>query len=457
MTLPEDFRSIMAPVMGAEYDTFVQALEKEEPKRGLRVNTRKLSAEKFAEISPFALTPSPLCRDAFTVALDTPIGTHPFHHAGLYYVQDPSASAAVEVLDPQPGEHILDLCAAPGGKSTHIAARLGDDPDSLLVSNEIVPRRAKILSSNLERFGARNVVVCCASPDDFAELCPDTFDAVLVDAPCSGEGMFRRDEQALQEYSREHVESCAARQSLILDSAAETVRPGGRLVYSTCTFNPLENEGVIEAFLQRHPDFSVGTITTPKLPAGRPEWANARAELSCTSRLMPHLCPGEGHFIALLHRDGDGFAESGTARTGEPLSKKESAEFAAFWKENFSISVFNTPLRHDGFIYLVPNIPRLPRILRAGICAAQLAKGRIEPTHSLYLALGIDEICKKCILSPNSPEISAFLRGETLKSDDFTGWGAVAVGDASAAWNLGFGKISGGILKNHYPKGLRNI
>ncbi len=455
MTLPDDFTATMAPLLGAEYEDFLHALETQPILRGLRVNTRKISAADFAGCAPFALTPSPLCRDAFTVPADTPLGLHPYHYAGLYYVQDPSASAAVEALNPQPGERILDLCAAPGGKSTHIAARIGDGTGSLLVANEIVPRRAKILSSNLERIGARNAVVCCASPEDFARVCPDSFDAVLVDAPCSGEGMFRRDEQAVREYSAAHVQSCAARQNRILDSAAQTVRPGGRLVYSTCTFNPYENEGVVDAFLTRHPDFSIEPIAFPALPGGRPEWAGDRAELAHTARLMPHLCPGEGHFIALLRRRGNAALPECEADIPQTLTKAELSLFASFWNENFSIPVYAAPQKYEEFLYLAPPTPQLPCRLRSGICAARLARGRIEPCHSLYLSLSIDEIYKKLVFPPDSKEILAFLRGETLKSDEFSGWTGVGITNGSQAWPLGFGKISGGILKNHYPKGLR--
>ena len=444
----------MTPLLGDEAPAFFGALEDAVPGRGLRVNTLKVTARDFAAISPFALTPSPLCPDAFVTPPDAPLGLHPYHAAGLYYVQDPSASAAVEVLAPRKGEKILDLCAAPGGKSTHIAACLADAPGSLLVANEIVPRRARILSSNLERIGARNAVVCCASPEDFAAVCPEAFDAVLVDAPCSGEGMFRRDEQAVREYSLEHVRSCAARQGLILDSAAACVRPGGRLVYSTCTFNPYENEGVVDAFLSRHPDFSIVPIPFPALPAGRPEWIGARAELSRAGRLMPHLTPGEGHFAALLARAGD--ADAAPCLPPEKrLPKKDAQDFAAFWEENFSVPVFGTPMAHGELIYLCPDAPPLPRVLRAGVCAAHTARGRIEPEHGLYLSLRKDEFLKKCVFSPDSPEIAAFLRGETLKIENIAGYSAVCTGMEGNAWALGFGKVSGGILKNHYPKGLR--
>ena len=454
MPLPSDFTQMMAPFLGEEYDAFARALEDAVPGRGLRVNTLKISAREFAAYSPFPLTSSPLCPDAFVTPPDERLGLHPFHAAGLYYVQDPSASAAVEVLAPKAGEKILDLCAAPGGKSTHIAARLADAPGSLLVANEIVPRRARILSSNLERIGAKNAVVCCASPEDFAGACVEAFDAVLVDAPCSGEGMFRRDEQAVREYSLEHVKSCAARQSLILDSAACCVRPGGRLVYSTCTFNPYENEGVIDAFLSRHPDFSIRPILFPPLPAGRPEWIGASPALARAGRLMPHLTPGEGHFAALLVRDGDADAAPCTP-PDKPPAKKLAADFTAFWEENFTCPVFGTPVLHGELIYLAPSMPPLPHVLRAGVCAARTARGRIEPEHGLFLALHKDEFLKKCVFSPDSPDISAFLRGETLKIEEISGYCAVCTGIEENAWALGFGKVSGGILKNHYPKGLR--
>ena len=455
MALPSDFVDLMTPLLGEEAAPFFAALEADVPGRGLRVNTLKISAEDFAAISPFALTPSPLCPDAFVTEPDARLGLHAFHAAGLYYVQDPSASAAVEVLAPKPGEKILDLCAAPGGKSTHIAARLSDAPGSLLAANEIVPRRAKILSANLERIGAKNAVVCCASPEDFAAQCEGAFDAVLVDAPCSGEGMFRRDEQAVREYSLEHVKSCASRQGLILDSAAACVRPGGRLVYSTCTFNPYENEGVIDAFLSRHPDFSIAPIPFPALLPGRPEWAGADASLINAGRLMPHKCPGEGHFVCLLLRAGEGEAALLSAPREGTLGKRESADFASFWKENFISPIFGTPVLHGDLICLAPDSIPLPRVLRAGVCAARLAKRRIEPEHSLFLSLSKDEFAKKCVFSPDSPEIAAFLRGETLKIKNISGFAAVCAGSDSGAWALGFGKISGGILKNHYPKGLR--
>ncbi len=455
LTFPEDFTAMIAPLLGAEYNDFLDALNHQPILRGLRVNTRKISCVDFVKRTPFALTPSPLCRDAFTVAAQTPLGLHPYHYAGLYYVQDPSASAAVEAMNPQPGEWILDLCAAPGGKSTHIAARIGDGPGSLLVANEIVPRRAKILSSNLERIGARNAVVCCASPEDFAQICPETFDAVLVDAPCSGEGMFRRDPEAVREYSAAHVQSCVVRQNHILDSAAQTVRPGGRLVYSTCTFNPYENEGVVDAFLSRHPDFSIGTISYPPLPPGRPEWGGGRADLVHTGRLMPHLCPGEGHFIALLRRSGNAARPECEMRTAQMPTTAEQSLFASFWEENFTIPIYANLHRHDEFFYLAPLAPALPHLLRSGVCAARLARNRIEPCHALYLSLDIDEIRNKLIFSPESSEISAFLRGEVLKTNGFPGWTAIGAGDETLAWPLGFGKISAGICKNHYPKGLR--
>ena len=457
MPIPADFASIMRPVMGQEYELLEHELLYGEVKRGLRVNTLKISAADFARISPFALSPSSLCRDAFYIdEEDAKPGLHPYHHAGLYYIQDPSASAAVEALDPQPGEWVLDLCAAPGGKSTHIAARLANAPGSLLVANDIVPKRAKILSSNLERIGARNAVVCSASPDDFARICPQTFDAVLTDAPCSGEGMFRRDEQAVRDYSSAHVESCASRQKLILDNAAACVRPGGRLVYSTCTFNPYENEGVVEDFLRTHDDFSLAQIKYPSLPPARPEWVGARAELALAARAMPHLCPGEGHFIALLLRRGSDTAGREYAAEDDALKGREKEDFTYFWNENFNLPVFGTPCRRGGLVCIAPPRPALPHRICAGVCAAELMRGRIEPQHGIFLSLNMQHFFKKCILPPDGPEIAAFLRGESIKRDDFTGFGAVCTGTENAYWCVGFGKISGGTLKNHYPKGLRS-
>ena len=261
-----------------------------------------------------SLTPIPWVKEGYYYEAQARPGRHPFHEAGVYYIQEPSAMAVTELLDPQPGERILDLCAAPGGKSSHIASRLKGK--GFLLSNEIHPARAKILSQNMERMGVSNGVVVNEEPSRLAAVFPEFFDGIVVDAPCSGEGMFRKDEEAVEQWSEEHVKMCAARQEQILAQAARMIKPGGRIVYSTCTFAPEEHEGTVLNFLKGHEDFYLEqTEGCEKFSHGKPEWAGfgdgeeksheeeaAIYHLERTFRLLPHCLEGEGHFIAVIRR-----------------------------------------------------------------------------------------------------------------------------------------------------------
>ena len=299
--IPQAFLERMRALPGFDCAAFERALQ-EEPRRGLRVNTLKISAADFAALSPFALTPSPMCPEGFLIDAEAPAGKHPYHAAGLYYLQEPSAQSAVTALDPAPGSRVLDLCAAPGGKATHAAARIA--PAGLLVANECVPNRARTLSFNLERMGVRCCAVTTVMPEALVKACPGWFDAVIADVPCSGEGMFRREPRALEEWSPAHAAACAERGRRILADAAALVRPGGMLLFSTCTFNPDENEGAVEFLLRQRPDFEVLSIDAVRLPPARPDWAGARPEMARAARLMLTDAPGEGHFIARLRRTG---------------------------------------------------------------------------------------------------------------------------------------------------------
>ena len=247
MTLPGVFAERMQRLLGGEYEAFEESYGQAR-QYGLRCNLLKGTEEKFVGVMPFPLEKISWAREGFYYDAAAQPGRHVLHEAGAYYSQEPSAMAAVEVLAPEPGERILDLCAAPGGKSTQIAGRM--QGQGLLVSNEIIGERARILSQNVERMGVAGCVVCSEKPERMAALFPSFFDRVLVDAPCSGEGMFRKEEEAREEWSLENVQMCAERQALILEEAAKMVKPGGVLVYSTCTFSPEENEGTISAFLR---------------------------------------------------------------------------------------------------------------------------------------------------------------------------------------------------------------
>ncbi len=428
--LPPEFLNRMQTLLNEAYEAFLASYA-EPPVRGLRVNTLKISIEEFLRISPFALSPSGVIDEGFILEGGAQgAGSHPYHAAGLYYMQEPSAMSAVKALRIERGMKVLDLCAAPGGKSAAIAARLGGE--GLLVANEIDFPRAKTLQYNMERMGAVNAAVTSTHPETLCSALQEEFDAVLTDAPCSGEGMFRKDENAAAEWSKEHVLSCAARQKAILSSAARAVSPGGALVYSTCTFSREENEGVIEAFLSSHPEF----------------------ETEFTERLYPHKMRGEGHFVARLVKKG--VRRSGAGKPF-PLKPCADAAYARFIEDTFSFPPAGKPcLLPDGRVFLLgaelPEGLKNVRMLTAGVCAGELTKGRFEPSHALFLACHGGVYARSLDFLPGDARLYAFLRGETIAAETLRGYCAVTV----SGYPVGFGKASEGVLKNRLPKALRS-
>ena len=453
--IPNDFLTDMKPLLGDAYNAFEKAMLEGEPQKGLRVNTLKVSCADFEEVAPFALQKSVLCTEGYIVTAEERAGSHVYHHAGLYYMQEPSAGCVIEALAPTKGMRVLDLCAAPGGKSGHIAARLAQS--GLLVANECVASRAKILRSNLERLGVRNACVTSAMPDRVATAFPSYFDAVVVDAPCSGEGMFRKEESACTDWSREHAKSCAQRQRSILDSAAETVAADGILLYSTCTLNPWEDERVIDDFLKAHPEFVIEAIDAVKLPPAHPEWCDASPELRLAAKLMPHEIDGEGHFVARLRRrDGNRCDSYATPKkvAVRALTKEEHKILNNFWDEQFTCPMWTEPVVCGELVYLPTEQPNLP-IICSGIPVGTVKGARFEPEHALYMALAAKDIRNICRFAPNDPVLDRYLAGEEIPWDAEKGYGAVCVGEETFCTPLGFGKASGGVLKNKYPKGLR--
>ena len=439
MELPQAFVERMKEQLKEESSAFFDSYQKP-PFRGIRINPPKCTLENLKKSLPFSLVQTPFSPLSYYVPDDQKIGSFPMYHAGAFYSQEPSASSAVTALSPQPGERILDLCAAPGGKSTQIGALLNGK--GLLWSNEVVSSRVSILLSNIERMGIRNAVISNCEPEHLCTSLPEFFDRVLVDAPCSGEGMFRRDPRAIEEWSPEHVKSCAGRQLAILESAQKALMPGGVLVYSTCTFSEEENEGVIEAFLKNHPDFE---LVDSGISGGRPALAKAR-------RIYP-MDGGEGHFAAKLKKSGEKTLGS---LFSEPKPIKVPDFVKKFWEDTFTIPMFGIPASIGDQFLLLPKVP-LPilrglNVRRAGILLGKERKGRLEPEHALFMTLVPQNLQHCLMLSHDSPELKAFLRGEQiLVSDEFSGYAAVAVDGVIT----GFGKCSGGFLKNHYPKGLR--
>lgn len=439
--LPVEFLTRQQQLLGENYPAFLAAYDR--PKApGLRWNP--LKTRDFPAL-PWSLEPVPWEPLGCYYDPAARPGLHPWHAAGLYYLQEPSAMAPVALLDPQPGERILDLCAAPGGKTTQIAGRM--EGRGLLVCNELNPKRARILSSNLERLGVRNALCLNEHPARLADRFPGCFDAVLVDAPCSGEGMFRKEEAAVTDWSPETVSMCAGRQLEILRSAAKVVAPGGRLVYSTCTFSPEENEGVLTAFLKEFPDFSCVEAALPGTDPGRPDWVpDGDPSLRNALRLWPHRLRGEGHFAALLRRSGSG-REDWKPLSPSPLPR----EFSDFAGEALTEVPQGLPLRFGDALYLAPTeTPALEglRVLRPGLELGTVQKGRFLPAHALALALS--GAARTLDLEPEDPALAAYLRGQTLPGRE-PGWTLVLAGGLSIGW----GKTAGGTMKNHYPKALR--
>ena len=430
MVLPEDFLIEMKQLLGNDFDAFLASYD-DGKISALRINPLKTTIGESG--ITWDLSPVEWCPNGFYYDESNAPGKHPFHEAGLYYIQDASAMLPAELLAPVPGDYVLDLCAAPGGKSTQLAGKLLGQ--GLLVSNEPIPSRAKILSENVERMGVQNALVVSAYPDELSERFACFFDKILVDAPCSGEGMFRKNPDAVGEWSLENVKMCAQRQLEILDEAAKMLRPGGRLVYSTCTFSSLEDEKCIAHFLSNHTDFS----------------------LIDERRLWPHLIKGEGHYAALLEKSKDSDDFYGKRKYISAAKKPDYAGFLAFAKENLpglDIDSQQVFIKFGDQLYLIPSMtPDLKglKVLRPGLHLGTLKKDRFEPSHALALALKASEVSSSYDLSPDSDEIRSYLNGQALPCDSKSGWTLITVGGHSIGW----GKASGGWLKNHYPKGLR--
>ena len=427
--LPEAFLLRMEKQLGGEYGDFLKSLER--PRAvALRFNPLKGDAPQL----PFVQAPVPWEPMGFYYDPEARPGLHVYHEAGVYYLQEASAMAPVALLDPQPGEKVCDLCAAPGGKTTQIAGRMGGK--GFLLCNEWSPKRAKILSRNIERMGVANALVTNEHPANLAKKYPNLFDRVLVDAPCSGEGMFRKEEAAVTDWSQETVEMCARRQAEILHSAAQLVRPGGRLVYSTCTFAPEEDEQVVAAFLAAHPDFEPETVETPWFVPGE----------NGSHRMWPHKLLGEGHFAAVLRK-----TEGEAADADIPGGEKLPVQWTAFAKEMgirlpegkavaFGQNLFWAPAD-------MPDIRKM-KVLRPGLELGTVKKDRFEPAHAL--ALWLDSCRNVETYGAESGEIKAYIHGDVVPSGK-KGWCLVC----ADGYSIGWGKSDGRVLKNHYPKGLR--
>lgn len=460
MNLPIEFEKKMKAFLGDEWDDFLYSYDNNRF-QALRFNTLKVQSqeERMRILKVLGISSDKRvswANEAYYFDENVRPGKHPYHEMGLYYIQEPSAMSAAALLAPKPGMRVLDLCAAPGGKSTQLATYLGDS--GLLVSNEINTQRSRILSQNIERMGIKNAIVTNEDSFVLASHFPGFFNAIQVDAPCSGEGMFRKLPEAIEQWSMENVAICAARQKEILDNAAVMLKPGGMIVYSTCTFSKEENEDVIEYFLERHPDFTLEEM----------------------ERFWPHKVDGEGHFVAKLVRRGcvdtDLKADRKTKKNKNSKNRKNETK-PALTKENMKLlSEFLDEtisedmaawIKNSRLVMFGEQLYRLPdmevdikglKVQRAGLHIGEFKKQRFEPSHSLALALKLSEAKNVVKLTWDDPQTTGFFNGQSVMlSDEQTaeckkGWALVCVDGYTAGW----GKVNGTQVKNHYPKGLRN-
>ncbi len=448
MRLPEEFRERMRTMLGDEYADFETSMDKSPVFTGLRINTLKEGAAEALIRTLNYPKRVPWCESGFYTDKTRISGNHPYHLAGLFYFQEPSAMSAAEALPVCRDDRVLDLCAAPGGKATRLGEKLGGS--GILVANEIIKSRAAVLSDNIARFGITNAVVTNETPQRLAERFPCFFDKIIVDAPCSGEGMFRKEPRAADEWSVEHTLSCAARQKHILDCAMRMLRGGGYLVYSTCTFAPEENERVCAYLLDRYNVEMSGIPGLDMLSGGRTDWSGSDYDMSAARRIFPHRHKGEGHFLALFHSlDGDSDAAKKKAPNGQ---EPEDELYRAFEHEFLNRTLEGKMRMFGENLYLIPDgidIDKI-RVVRAGLHLGVCRKNRFEPSHALCLALKAQDFINRVDLASDSDDARKYITGDTLRCDK-SGWCAVT----ADGFPLGWGKASGGVLKNHFPKYMR--
>lgn len=450
--LPKAFLNKMSDLLGEAFPEFLRALTQADRSYGLRVNTLKLSPEQLRQISPWPLEPIPWSPEGFYYPAEARPGPHPYYYAGLYYIQEPSAQAVGVLADPQPGERVLDLAAAPGGKTTHLAARM--QGRGLLVSNEIDSKRVRGLLENVERWGA-NLAVVSAPVEKLAQAWGAYFDRVVLDAPCSGEGMFRKDPEVIRHWGPGAPLRAARIQKTLLTAAANLVRPGGTLVYSTCTFAPEENEQVIADFL-RTPGWTIEDARiSPLFADGVPAWGDGLPALAQTARLWPHRLRGEGHFLARL-RKIDGVENHPPQARIPPPSREAKALWQAWSEEHLQIALEGELLERAGHLYLLP--PALPDLegLRAPAPGLYLGQartghrkdaGRFLPGQPLAHYLTPGQANHTLLLPSEDPRTLAFALGQPVPAEGRDGWRLVALQTPVGNFSLGWGRLKAGILR----------
>lgn len=491
MNLPKLFEDRMRTLLEEEYEAFEECYTKPHYS-GLRVNTLKITPEEFKEICPFSIERIPWISNGYYYDGSQQPAKHPYYHAGLYYIQEPSAMTPASLLPIKKGDRVLDICAAPGGKSTELGAKL--EGEGILVSNDISNSRAKALLKNIELQGIPNALVLSEAPNRLAEVFPEYFDKILIDAPCSGEGMFRKSPSIIKNWEQYGVDYYNKLQKEIISFAAKMLKPGGMMLYSTCTFSPEEDEGTIAYLLDQFPEFHViDAIPNEQeqrelglcfdgFDFGKPDWVNGNDELKNCVRLWPHKLDGEGHFIALLRKgesrpntENESFShpdeiksyssqkpvnlgKNSSRKNTQVKGKKALSEEAIEFIENLDINFaekYEVTVR-DTWVYLVPKgLPDIKglRILRQGLLLGEMKKKRFEPAQALASALNKSSYKKTIHLHREDPRVIRYLKCESIELDREyeDGWYLICIDD----FPLGWSKITRNNFKNKYLPGWR--
>lgn len=455
--LPQGFLLRMEKMLQNEYPAFLESYKN--PRHfGLRVNTKKISVEDFLKLSPFHLTPIPWIENGFYYREEDRPSRHPHYAAGLYYLQEPSAMTPANRFPVNPGDFVLDLCAAPGGKATELGAKL--QGEGLLVANDISASRARALLRNLELFGIPNTLVTNETPARLSASFPEFFDKILVDAPCSGEGMFRKDMDIAKTWDESRPGYFAQLQKEILANAFSMLKPGGKLLYSTCTFSPEENEGMISWFLSEYPQMRLLSIPSYEgFSKGTPDWGNQDPQLEKCVRIFPHCMDGEGHFLAFLEKAGETFVSDSSPAATKPDKAQQKLLDEFFQDVSFPFDPRRMEVRNQNVYYLPCTDTRTFKglhFLRNGLFLGELKKNRFEPSQPFALALSMDQYSSVLNLSSSDERVSRYLKGETLivnpeECARTKGWQLVC----TDGYPLGWGKLVGQTLKNKYPAGWR--
>lgn len=457
MNLPILFEEKMRKLLGDEFDNYIKCYD-EKRLYGLRVNTKKISVEEFQKICPFEIWPIPWIENGFYYDGDkVQPAKHPYYFAGLYYLQEPSAMTPANRLPVSPGDKVLDVCAAPGGKATELGAKLGGE--GVLVANDISNSRAKGLLKNLEVFGIGNVLVISEEPGKLEDYFPEYFDKILIDAPCSGEGMFRKDKKMLKAWEEHGPEFFSKLQRSIVTQAARMLKPGGMMLYSTCTFDPRENEGTIAYLKQEFPEFTICEMTPYEgFSEGFPQVVEPQdEEMRKTVRIWPHKMHGEGHYVALLKKGEP--AEAATGKISGKGSRKVPEELLSFFKDiSWEMDWGRLEIYSEKVYYMPEDVPKVTglRFLRTGLYLGDLKKNRFEPSQSLAMCLKAEEYKHTVNLPVEDERVVKYLKGETIEVEDLVsptekGWQLVLVN----GYPLGWGKLAAGTLKNKYLPGWR--